>query len=190
MRLFALEHSRCAYYADFALYGSAVLALAAVVTALVPIDEWQTSLALVLAGLVSWIAIEYVLHRFVLHGIRPFQTWHEVHHNRPTALICAPTILSAALICILVFIPAWQLGDLWRACALTLGVVAGYFAYAATHHATHHWRGDHPWLLRRKRWHAMHHHDKVAVRCYGVSCEVWDYVFASQSDRSLSGRAN
>jgi sterol desaturase/sphingolipid hydroxylase (fatty acid hydroxylase superfamily) len=179
MGLFALEHSRRAYHADFALYGSAVLALAFLAAAVAPRDQWATTAALTLAGLASWSAIEYVLHRFVLHGLQPFRGWHEAHHDRPTALICAPTILSATLIFALVFVPAWLIIELWRACALTLGVVAGYLAYAITHHATHHWRGRSAWLQRRKRWHALHHHDKEPRRCYGVTSAVWDHVFAS-----------
>ena len=179
MRLFALEHSRRAYRADFALYGSAVLALAALVVGVAPHARWLSTVALTLAGLLGWSAIEYALHRFVLHGMQPFRAWHEAHHDRPTALICAPTILSAALITTLVFLPAWLLGDLGQACALTLGLVTGYLAYAVTHHATHHWRTENSWLQRRKRWHALHHHDKSAPRCYGVTSAFWDHVFRS-----------
>jgi sterol desaturase/sphingolipid hydroxylase (fatty acid hydroxylase superfamily) len=131
-----------------------------------------------------WSAIEYVLHRFVLHGLQPFRGWHEAHHDRPTALICAPTILSATLIFGLVFVPAWLIGELWRARALTLGVAAGYLADAITHHATHHWRGRSAWLQRRKRWHALHHHDKESHRCDGVTSTVWDDVFASGFKRA------
>jgi sterol desaturase/sphingolipid hydroxylase (fatty acid hydroxylase superfamily) len=184
MGLFALEHSRRAYHADFALYGSAVLALAVFVVAVAPRELWATTAALTLAGLVGWSAIEYALHRFVLHGLQPFRGWHEAHHDRPTALICAPTILSATLILGLVLVPAWLASDLWRACALTLGVVAGYLAYAITHHATHHWRGRSAWLQRRKRWHALHHHDKASRRCYGVTSSIWDHVFASGFERA------
>jgi sterol desaturase/sphingolipid hydroxylase (fatty acid hydroxylase superfamily) len=179
MSFFALEHSRGAYHADFALYGSAVPALAILVAALEPHGRWPTAAALTLAGLVSWSAIEYVLHRFVLHGLQPFRAWHEAHHDRPTALICAPTILSASLICLLVFLPSWLISGTWRACALTLGVVTGYLAYTITHHATHHWRGQSAWLRRRKRWHALHHHHKDRPGCYGVTSAVWDHVFAS-----------
>jgi sterol desaturase/sphingolipid hydroxylase (fatty acid hydroxylase superfamily) len=179
MRLFALEHSRRAYHADFALYGSAVLALAGAVVASAAPAQWASTAALTLAGVVGWSVIEYALHRFVLHGLQPFRGWHEAHHDRPTALICAPTILSAALITTLVFLPACLLGDLAQACAVTLGVVAGYLAYAVTHHATHHWRTGNPWLQRRKRWHALHHHDKTTPRCYGVTSAFWDHVFRS-----------
>jgi sterol desaturase/sphingolipid hydroxylase (fatty acid hydroxylase superfamily) len=184
MGLFALEHSRGAYHADFALYGSAVLALAVLVALVAPDGQWATTAALTLAGLIGWSAIEYALHRFVLHGLQPFRAWHEAHHDRPTALICAPTILSVTLILALVFIPAWLLSELWRACALTLGVVTGYLAYAVTHHATHHWRADSTWLQRRKRWHALHHHDHGAPRCYGVTSTFWDHVFGSAWKRA------
>ena len=146
MSLFALEHSRTAYRADFALYACAVVGLAVLLAAEAPRGHGLTTAALIAVGLIGWSALEYVLHRFVLHGIQPFKGWHEAHHDRPSALICAPTLFSAMLIVALVFVPALCLSDVWRACALTLGVVAGYLAYAITHHATHHWRADSAWL--------------------------------------------
>ena len=135
--------------------------------------------AIALAGLVSWTAIEYALHRFVLHGMQPFARWHAEHHQRPRALICSPTIVSASLIVTLVFLPALLLGGLWRACALTLGVLAGYLAYAITHHATHHWRADNAWMKDRKRWHALHHRQADHPGHYGVTSAFWDHVFGS-----------
>ena len=179
MSLFALEHSRNAYRADFALYACAVVGLAVLLAAEAPRGHGLTTAALISAGLISWSALEYALHRFVLHGLQPFKGWHEAHHHRPRALICAPTLFSAMLIVALVFVPALYLSDVWRACALTLGVVAGYLAYAVTHHATHHWRADSAWLRQRKRWHARHHHSVDAPRCYGVTSALWDHVFGS-----------
>jgi hypothetical protein len=178
MSLFTLEHSRWAYRADFALYGTAVAVFAAFLLVAGPRELRLEIWALALLGLASWSAIEYALHRFVLHGLQPFQRWHAEHHERPTALICAPTIFSATLIATLVFLPALVFGNLWRACALTLGVLSGYLAYAVTHHATHHWRADNAWLRRRKRWHALHHHRNVPG-CYGVTSGFWDQVFRS-----------
>ena len=179
MSLFALEHSRNAYRADFALYACAVVGLAVFLAAEAPHGHRLTMAALISAGLLCWSVLEYLLHRFVLHGLQPFKGWHEAHHNRPSALICAPTFFSAMLIITLVFVPAFWLGDLWRACALTLGVVAGYLGYAITHHATHHWRADSVWLRQRKRWHALHHHSTGDQRCFGVTSALWDHVFGS-----------
>lgn len=179
MDFLSLEHSRSAYRADFGLYGIAVLLLGARLL-LAHGQEQPLALAmLVLLGLVGWSLLEYLLHRFVLHGLWPFVAWHAAHHQRPRALICAPTLLSGSLIGVLVFLPALTLFGAWRAQALTLGVLMGYLAYTLIHHATHHWRIDSPaWLLRRKRWHARHH-DRSAPGCYGVSSGFWDHVFGS-----------
>jgi hypothetical protein len=140
MALLALERSRVDYAADFALYGVSVAALSGLL-AWAPTHLWPALSLLVLAGLLSWALIENLQHRFVLHGWQPFKRWHAKHHARPTALICAPTLLSALLFFTLVFFPALELGSLWLACALTWGVITGYLVYAITHHAVHHWHG-------------------------------------------------
>jgi sterol desaturase/sphingolipid hydroxylase (fatty acid hydroxylase superfamily) len=179
MGLLTLEHSRIAYCGDFAFYGAAAAILAIVVNADAADGQQLASAALVLAGLASWTAIEYALHRFVLHGLPPFNRWHAEHHRRPTALIGAPTILSSTLILVLVFVPALLIAGWLYACAFTLGVVTGYLGYAITHHATHHWHSRSTWLKRRKRWHALHHHHVDAPGCYGVTSALWDHVFGS-----------
>ncbi len=186
MGLYTLEHSRSAYRADFALYGAALVGLAAFLVFDGPRGQRLEIAACALAGLGFWSVVEYALHRFVLHGLQPFQGWHAQHHRRPAALICTPTILSATLIATLVFLPALVFG-LWWACALTLGVVTGYLAYSVTHHATHHWRADNAWLKRRKRWHALHHLPIEQPGCYGVTSGFWDHVFGS-SPRARPGR--
>ena len=91
------------------------------------------------AGLAGWSLIEYAMHRFVFHGIEPFQRMHGEHHRRPQALIATPTVLSLALILVLVWLPATLLGGVWLAGGATLGVAVGYFAYGVIHHAVHHW---------------------------------------------------
>lgn len=179
MDLFTLEHSRRAYRADFVLYSLAVLVIAGLLLLDGPRDRWLATAGFALTGLVGWTFIEYLLHRFVLHGLQPFKRWHAEHHDRPTALICTPTLLSGSLIFTLVYLPAFVVGSVWTACALTLGVLTGYLAYAVTHHATHHWQVDNPWLQRRKRWHALHHHHVRRPGCFGVTSAVWDRVFCT-----------
>lgn len=180
MSLFTMEHSKAAYGADFALYGAAVVLLAAFLLVAGPHGRWLEIVVIAGLGLVSWTLIEYALHRFVMHGLQPFSRWHAEHHQRPTALICTPTILSAMLIAALIFLPALVLsGNLWGACALTFGVLVGYLAFSIMHHATHHWSADSAWLQQRKRWHALHHHSIGQSGCFGVTSAFWDYVFGS-----------
>ncbi len=174
-----MEHSKAVYRADFALYGAAVLVLAAFLLVSGPRGRWLEIVVFAGLGLASWTLIEYALHRFVMHGLQPFSRWHAEHHQRPTALICTPTILSTALIATLVFLPALVLsGNLWRASALTLGVLVGYLSFSITHHAIHHWSADSAWLKQRKRWHVQHHTNGQSG-CFGVTSTIWGHVFGS-----------
>jgi cyclopropane-fatty-acyl-phospholipid synthase len=175
MPFFALEHSKAAYVADFGLYGIAVTGLAAYLLVAAPVGEHALLFALVILGLIAWSPIEYGLHRFVLHGVKPFRDWHQQHHARPRALICMPTVFSAALIGSLIWLPAWWLAGRWQASALTLDVLAGYWLYALAHHATHHWRSRWRWLKRSKTWHALHHSATDQVGRYGVTGDFGDH---------------
>jgi cyclopropane-fatty-acyl-phospholipid synthase len=179
MGLFTLEHDRLAYDADFVLYGLAVLVLAGALVAICPPTKGREAFAVVVAGLAAWTLVEYGLHRFVLHGVQPFQRWHAEHHRRPAALIGLPTIGSAALFAALVFLPAWLASGLWQACALTLGMLLGYLGYAIIHHAAHHVLSRGGWLARRKRLHAVHHHHVEHPVCFGVTSAFWDRVFGT-----------
>jgi sterol desaturase/sphingolipid hydroxylase (fatty acid hydroxylase superfamily) len=176
--LFSFEQSKAAYRADFALYGIAMVVLSGVLLFDGPRERSREIVVIIGVGLAAWTLIEYAMHRLVFHGMAPFRRLHALHHERPSALICTPTILSASLIGALVFLPAAAWGDLWIACALTLGVLTGYTVYGIAHHAAHHWRADNAWLVRHKRRHALHHH--VGQRgWYGVTSGFWDHVFGS-----------
>lgn len=188
MNLFTFEQTRAIYRADFIFYGAMILVLAGLLAAAVPNPRWTTIVTLGLAGLIGWSALEYAVHRFVLHGVQPFQRWHEAHHDRPTALICSPTILTASVIAACLFLPAWAMAGLGSACALTFGLLCGYLAYALTHHAIHHWRAKSPWLRRRKRWHVVHHHESHPC-CYGVTSGFWDSVCGTRRVRARTPHA-
>ncbi len=175
MGIWTIDDSKWAYCLDFALYGCAVLGLA---TLLTPAGLQGPVVAYTAGGLVLWTGAEYLLHRFVLHGVQPFVRWHAAHHERPTAWICSSTLLSASLMIVVVFVPALVLWGLWRAIALTLGMSGGYVLYATMHHALHHWRLPGAWLRQRKLWHARHHHSGNAV-CFGVTTALWDRVFGT-----------
>jgi cyclopropane-fatty-acyl-phospholipid synthase len=178
MSLLSLEHSRAAYRADFIFYGvllgigMPVLLWSQTVDGRIQVALWTA------IGLLSWSPLEYLLHRYVLHGIRPFSDWHALHHARPTALVASPTVMTLALFGLLVLWPATELLDWPRAVALTWGLVAGYLAYSTTHHATHHWLARSRWLMDRKRWHAMHQHSPAGGH-YGVTGTLWDRLLRS-----------
>jgi cyclopropane-fatty-acyl-phospholipid synthase len=177
MGLLTTEHGRMGYLADLVLYAAASATLGLVLAVAAPHERRIELAAFALVGVATWTLVEYMLHRFVLHGLQPFRRWHAEHHRRPGALLGTPTVLSAALIAALVFLPAWVLGDRWSACALTFGLLTGYFAYALVHHAVHHWGVDLPWLRHVKRHHFLHHRPGAAPGRYGVTSALWDIVF-------------
>ena len=184
MKIAMPEHNKAAYLADFLVYGFTILGLTLLLVFAAPQEQGKTLLALSLIGLGSWTLLEYFIHRLILHGVQPFQAWHAEHHRRPVALIRTPTILSASLILILVFLPVLVFSNnLWRSCALTLGLLMGYFMYTITHHAIHHWHINNAWLKRRQNWHGMHHdHDEPGR--YGVTSNIWDRVFRTAGQAS------
>lgn len=196
MPLFTLEHSPKAYRIDFALYGLISLGMAAALLLASPAGQGPMLAAWALGGVAAWSPVEYLLHRYVLHGLAPFSRWHDEHHRRPTALIGSPTGLSLTLFATLVAAPAWWVLGPWPACALTFGLLTGYLAYGLLHHATHHavpgFMRRSAWLARRRRWHAQHHQAHLvrqggrlaapmgmAAGHYGVSSALWDHAFGT-----------
>lgn len=133
MVLMTLERGRTASRADFALYGAAVSMLATILLTLAPRGQGAALAASVSAGVAGWAALEYLLHRWVRHGMQPFRGWHARHHHQPIERICAPTWLSATIFIALVFLPAFAGAGVWHASAAMLGVLLGYLACAAAH---------------------------------------------------------
>jgi len=177
--LLNFEHSKASHHADVAAYSIAVLVLAGSAWLATPSGSIWAASGWTLCGLAAWTLVEYLLHRFVLHRVEPFKRLHATHHQRPTALIGSPTLMTAALFALLVFAPTQAALGLWRACALTLGMVCGYLRYTIIHHGVHHWRSSTPWLQRRKRWHGLHHRMFAQPICFGVTSSLWDHVFCT-----------
>jgi sterol desaturase/sphingolipid hydroxylase (fatty acid hydroxylase superfamily) len=180
--IFTFEHSRTAYRTDFSLYSLALVLTLGIVITEASRSDYPLLAMTAVAGMVFWTVIEYIVHRFVLHGFNPFRRLHAQHHAQPMAMVYAPTLLSAVLILVLIFIPARLLLSIWPACALTWGFTAGYLAYSITHHAVHHWQINSNWLKHRKRRHALHH-ACVRRNDYGVTSSIWDRLLAGCASR-------
>ncbi|HEX5127956.1 MAG TPA: sterol desaturase family protein [Rhodocyclaceae bacterium] len=182
MSLLKLEHSKAWYFADFVIYILAIVVGAALMVVFTPRTQWLNSALFFVCGLIGWSLVEYLLHRFILHGLQPFSRWHAEHHDRPRAYIVTPTFFSAAMIAAFIYLPAFGMFGLWCSAALTLGMVTGYLGFTWIHHALHHWRADSTWLKNRKRLHAIHHQNAKSGH-YGVTTSFWDVVFRTRGMR-------
>ncbi len=134
----------------------------------------------ILLGALTWSLAEFLLHDFVLHGMRGrgiASREHLKHHARPDYF--APTrhkLASAAVVtAVLLPLSVWLAGTA-AGLAYTASFVATYFAYEIAHRRAH----THPPRTGYGLWmrkHHFHHHFRAPLRNHGVTSPVWDFVF-------------
>jgi cyclopropane-fatty-acyl-phospholipid synthase len=134
--------------------------------------------ACLVSGIALWTAVEYLMHRYVLHRLAP----HYQHHAEPETLayIFAPFALSGTSAVVLWGLLALIAGSWQRGALIMAGTVAGYLCYEALHVRMHSRVAGGP-LLRALRKHHFYHHFADDSRCYGVTSPIWDYVFRTNS---------
>ena len=134
-------------------------------------------LYLVLAGLVAWTLLEYLVHRFILHRYSSVsRRLHQLHHDHPNDPDSERSSLSTPLL-------AFPIGFLLIATAglevgsgIFAGLLLGYLAFIAVHYTMHRWPiGPNSWLYSAKLRHLTHH--RVEKCNFGVTTSFWDIVF-------------
>lgn len=161
-----------AYPASLAVAGAG-MAIAGYVLAQTGLPAWL-ALALMGGGLALWTLLEYLLHRFVLHGLAPFQAWHEHHHRVPLERIRIPLVFSVPMVLVLLVAPTLLLRNVAFGAAVSLGLLAGEVLQEAVHERLH--RGAAGVLEGQRRHHDFHHADD-ARRAYGTLTDFWDRRF-------------
>jgi sterol desaturase/sphingolipid hydroxylase (fatty acid hydroxylase superfamily) len=142
--------------------------------------SWISLAALVGAGLFFWSFMEYVLHRWGMHGPTSVPNYvHSLHHVNSTALVSTPAFVVAGhstVVCVLLglILPSGV------APLFVFGAYAGYNYFAIFHHVEHH----SPGLVRRlphfrqlARYHAVHHGTQTVN--FGTTGLFWDRVFGT-----------
>jgi sterol desaturase/sphingolipid hydroxylase (fatty acid hydroxylase superfamily) len=141
---------------------------------------WTVAGGVAILGFISWGLLEYVMHRWVLHGPPSVaRRGHAQHHAAPSALISTPLFV--------ITIAALALWGLLRlvltdgpAAFLVFGLYAGYNYFALVHHHQHHRRNDLASVAcwrRLERCHHLHHHRQDVN--FGVSTTIWDRLFGT-----------
>ncbi|WP_269533887.1 sterol desaturase family protein [Chitinimonas sp. BJYL2] len=177
MSLHSFEQSPLTRGLDAAVYLYLLSSLGAFLMFASPAGNSSTVWLLIVVGLLLWTFLEYILHRFVLHGPAPFSTWHAAHHRQPRVAMGAPTLLSLSLIIGLVFLPALWWQSVASAVALTFGMATGYTVYSVLHHWLHQPGAAVPWLRVESDFHARHHQSRLVTGNFGVTNRLWDQVF-------------
>lgn len=157
--------------------GAALLAW----SSLRPHGGWLVLAGCAFAGFASWTLLEYLLHRFILHGVEPFRGWHAEHHRDPNAPMRTPLAFSGLLLLALVVPPLMAIDDGWLATGLALGLLAGHVAQEITHHLLHaRDAAGSRWLARCQRQHLLHHGPYPSC-AYGTLTGFWDRAFGTQA---------
>ena len=142
---------------------------------------------LLVAGLLSWGAVEYGLHRFVFHhdarserGRRFVHAAHLSHHENPQATDRLFSGLgTSAPIAAGYWLLGWAAAGSWRAASyLFIGLVAGYFCYEWLHFEAHHGRPRLRPFRYLRRYHLLHHHRTPGLR-FGVTSPIFDLLFGT-----------
>jgi sterol desaturase/sphingolipid hydroxylase (fatty acid hydroxylase superfamily) len=157
------------------------------------VSLWQLGAAetwpLFAAGWLGFSLIEYLVHRFLFHGLMTgarsptARRWafalHGHHHRFPddTHRLVMPPLVSWLIAGMLASVEIAVLGT-HRAAPLFAGTLAGYLALFASHYYVHRFRprrGPGRWL---RIYHLRHHHQDSGSR-FGVSSPIWDVLLGT-----------
>jgi Fatty acid hydroxylase superfamily len=150
-------------------------------------------IAFYLAGIPVWSLVEYLFHRYVLHGrfppgqglIRRFlherlDPLHWEHHERPFDGWHISGELKDILPLFFVAAPCSFLFPVYTLPALLAGVVESYVGEEWLHYFLHFGKSRVPLFRHLKRYHLYHHSRRGIQMGYGISSGIWDLVFHTQ----------
>src|SRR6266436_5507827 len=146
-----------------------------------------------LAGIPVWSLVEYLFHRYVLHGrfppgkglIRRFlherlDPLHWEHHQRPFDGWHISGGLKDILPLFFVAAPVSFLFPVYTAPAVLAGAVQSYACEEWLHYALHFSNSRFPLFRRMKKYHLYHHSPRGIDKGYGITTRFWDGVFETR----------
>lgn len=164
-------------------------ALALLFLALRRETRWA-SLAFFAAGVGAWTALEYWVHRYVLHGRFPdgpgvvqhllhkyFDHLHWEHHKRPWDGNHVSGTTRDTLPFVLVFVGLAFLAPFHTLPLFIAGVLQAYIAEEWVHHSVHFCNFKGRYFQYIRRYHLYHHSPKGSNVGYGLTSGFWDVVW-------------
>jgi sterol desaturase/sphingolipid hydroxylase (fatty acid hydroxylase superfamily) len=143
-----------------------------------------------LVGCATWTLVEYLFHRYVLHGrfpagrgvIRRFlherlDPLHWDHHKRPNDGMHISGELKDILPLFFVAAPVSFLFPVYTAPVVLAGVVLSYVTEEWLHYALHFSNSRFPLFRRLKKYHLYHHSPRGINKGFGITTRFWDGVF-------------
>src|SRR5258707_10425870 len=141
-----------------------------------------TTVSFFAAGCVTWTFVEYLFHRYVLHGrfppgkglIRRFlherlDPLHWDHHMRPFDGRHISGELKDILPLFLLAAPVSFLFPVYTAPAVLAGAVQGYACEERLHYGLHFSNSRFPLFRRMKKYHLYHHSPRAIDKRYVIT---------------------
>ncbi|TCZ73411.1 fatty acid hydroxylase [Paenibacillus albiflavus] len=141
---------------------------------------------MVLAGIVAFFLLEYVIHRYLLHGylsklMPKAHEGHEDHHNHPDELkhMLTPNVYTIPSHLFLWVVTTILLRSLHLSSCFMIGIALYQFYYEWTHFVSHRPIVPMtPWGKWMKKYHLLHHY-KNSRHWYGVTNPVFDTLMGT-----------
>ncbi len=162
------------------------LQLATVLALAIRAGHGRRALAFLLLGAAVWGPLEYLVHRYLMHGVFPkgqslrsrvlhslFDASHADHHARPwdghyiNGHFATVGVAAVAM-------PLSLLAPAWTASVFMAALLVAYVLEEWAHHAMHFWNFDWQYFQYVRRRHMWHHSPRGAYTAYGVTSGLWD----------------
>jgi 4-hydroxysphinganine ceramide fatty acyl 2-hydroxylase len=151
-----------------------------------------------LAGIPVWTLVEYLFHRYILHGRFPshdsiigrylhdrLDPLHWEHHERPFDAMHVSGELKDLLPVFVIAAPVSFLFPIYTAPVLLAGAVQSYVFEEWIHHSVHYYDFKSPYFRYIKRFHRYHHSEPGMNHGYGLTSGVWDALLGTHYPRSI-----
>jgi len=149
--------------------------------------SWRQNSVLFGLGVLSWMLLEYGLHRFVFHfnarsvfGRKLLYAAHMSHHENPRARnrLFSSLIISLPIATAYFLLASIVTGSLHAASYLFFGLTTAYSCYEWLHFQAHHRRPRLRLFRYLRTYHLLHHHDTPGLR-FGVTSPLFDLLFGT-----------
>jgi len=170
---------------------------------------WRTAhprlgVAFYLAGIPVWTLVEYLFHRYILHGRfkvskhrwKVYKRWankyldplHWEHHERPFDGLHINGVLKDLLPLFAVAAPLSFIFPAYTAPLLLAGVCQSYVAEEWIHHSLHFYNLRSRYWRHIKKHHLYHHTSQGMGSGYGITSGLWDVVFKTRFSEDVRRR--
>lgn len=152
-----------------------------------------TGLLFFLAGALQWTFIEYLSHRYILHGrfsegkglVKQFlhtrlDPLHWEHHARPFDGMHINGTLRDTLPLFAIGAPLSLIAPVYTLPIFLAGVVQSYVLEEWIHHSVHFYHFRNRYFRYIKRHHWYHHGRHGSQLGYGLTSGFWDIVFRTR----------